>query len=130
MFKDFKFIKIKKKWYGNLESFYKDNRLGYYDSRIKKIVCNPELVMINPADEKKIRQAYKIQYKKQYKEATKKVIDYSVGMDMLNFCPSVCDGIKEGYAFIIEKEKKESTIRKILNKFKKIGNYIWGSLQR
>lgn len=95
-----RFIKWKSKWFKDLSLFYREN--GLIESSHGLESCNPSKVWINPKDSKRLRDSYYAMYKNEYQFLSKKQIESSVAMYMLNLEPKIDKGISEGYILIEE----------------------------
>jgi len=95
-------VKLKKKWFKNLELLYRELGLIVKEENGKES-CNPSNVYINPKDEVLIRKTLRAEFKKRCLWADTKQLDTSVALHMLNLGPNTSKAIVEGY-IIIDKE--------------------------
>lgn len=96
-----RFVKIKKKWLSDFASFYRENDLIKEDNQV-----NPDKVWMNPLDEKELVSSITKKFKKQNPLLSKKKLDASVGLYILNIGPNTNKGVSKGY-ILIEEEGEE-----------------------
>ena len=95
-----KSLKLKKVHYWDLEKLMDDCEVVDGDK------ANPSLVFVNELTLRVMRKTITEKYKKQDPHLSKKYIDYSVSMYMLNLAPDTSNAIKDGYC-IVEEERIE-----------------------
>lgn len=98
-----KTAKIKKKYYKDLSFMYHD--LGLIENNS----CNPSNVLCSKEDYELIKKTIRAEFKKQNPYASKKSLDFSVGMHLLNLGPNEVanQAIRPGYLLILEDSNKE-----------------------
>jgi hypothetical protein len=98
-----KSIKLKKKYYKDLEALLKD--AGLVDVEANR--AYPSNLVVNPVDYKKIRREIVKAFKKEYPYSIPRRIQAGVEMHLLNLGPNENVAVRPGYAIIVQKESND-----------------------
>lgn len=89
-----KYIKLKKVHYKDLGKLLKDCDL------VDGMQAYPSNLFVNPKDYKEIEKQTKLQFKKEYPSISKRTLDSSVAMHLLNIGPNTSEAVKIGYGIV------------------------------